>query len=66
VLAAAKTGLILSLRQIGRGTNTKGRAVREKRGSCAPRAISATLNWGKHRLAQEPGLFRDVLLHAGI
>jgi hypothetical protein len=28
----------------------------------ARRALSA-LNWGKHLLAREAGLFRDVLLH---
>jgi hypothetical protein len=26
-------------------------------------ALSASLNWGKHRAAQEAELFRDVLLH---
>ena len=30
------------------------------RGSCA---LSASSSWGEHRLAQEVGLFRDVLLH---
>ena len=27
------------------------------------RALSASSSWGEHRLAQEVGLFRDVLLH---
>ena len=31
----------------------------------ARRALSALLDWGKHRFAQEVGLLRDVLLHGG-
>ena len=31
----------------------------EKSVEVARRALSATLNWGKHHLAQEPGLFRE-------
>ena len=34
----------------------------EKSVEVTRRALSATLNWGKHRLAQEPGLFRDVFV----
>ena len=46
-----------------RGTNTKDPATHEKSVRVARRALSASLSWGKHRLAQEAGLFRDVLLH---
>jgi hypothetical protein len=38
----------------------------EKSVKVARRALSATLNWGKHHLAQETGLFRDVLLHGAM
>jgi hypothetical protein len=38
----------------------------EKSVRFARRALSASLSWGKHRLAQEAGLFRDVLLHRSI
>jgi hypothetical protein len=34
--------------------------------NCKPwklRALSTSSTWGEHRLAQEVGLFRDVLLH---
>ena len=52
-----------------RGTNTKDPATHEKSvrvARCALPALSASLSWGKHRLAQEAGLFCDVLLHRSI
>jgi hypothetical protein len=49
-----------------RGTIPKRPATRQKSMKVARRALSTSLNWGKHRLAQETGLFRDVLLHESI
>jgi hypothetical protein len=44
-------------------TNTISPPSTRERRSCAARAVSALLDWGKHRFAQEVGLLRDVLLH---
>ena len=49
-----------------RGTNTDYHATLEKSVKAARRVPSTSLNWGKQRLAQEAGLFRDVLLHKNI
>ena len=49
-----------------RGTNTKDPATDEKSVKVVWCALSTSLNWGKHRLSQEAGLFREVLLHKSI
>jgi hypothetical protein len=49
-----------------RGTIPKRSATRQKSMKVARRALSTSLNRGKHCLAQEAGLFRDVLLHKSI
>ena len=48
------------------GTNAKDYATYEKSVKVAQRPLSTSLNWGKHHLAREAGLFRDVLLHKRI
>jgi hypothetical protein len=58
--------VILSSIPDQRGTNTKDPASQEKSVKVARRALSTSLNWGKHRLAQEAGLFRGILLHRSI
>jgi hypothetical protein len=48
------------------GTNAGDYAAYEKSVKIAQRALSTSLNWGKHHLAREAGLFCDVLLHKRI